>query len=79
MMVLLQKKDEKSGKEMAMPGDRRKFKINLRVPMPITNGLPFAMREGGVTIGAGRVVETTVYQKLAKSSGQKVDAKGKKK
>jgi len=72
------KKDEETGKEMAMPGDRRKFKIILRVPMPVSNGLPFAMREGGVTIGAGRVIESTVYQKVAKGQTTVV-AKGKKK
>jgi elongation factor Tu len=67
------KKDEKTGKEMAMPGDRRKFKINLRAPMPVNIGLPFAMREGGVTIGAGRIVELTVYQSTssAKDKGKK--------
>jgi len=72
------KKDEETGKEMAMPGDRRKFKIILRVPMPVSNGLPFAMREGGVTIGAGRVIESTIYQKVAKGN-QTIVAKGKKK
>jgi hypothetical protein len=37
------------------------------------------MREGGVTIGAGRVIECTLYQKVAKTPGSNVAAKGAKK
>jgi elongation factor Tu len=50
-------------KQMAMPGDRKKFKVTLRLPMPIVIDTPFAMREGGTTIGAGRIVDLVQMQK----------------
>lgn len=53
-------------REMAMPGDRKKLKITLRVPMPVSPDMPFAMREGGVTIGAGRILTVETFSKDAK-------------
>ena len=41
------------GMEMAMPGDDVKMKIKLIVPVAIEEGLRFAIREGGRTVGAG--------------------------
>ena len=41
------------GVEMVMPGDNVKMTINLVTPVTIEEGLRFAIREGGRTVGAG--------------------------
>ncbi|MCV2525794.1 MAG: elongation factor Tu [Candidatus Lightella neohaematopini] len=41
--------------EMVMPGDNIKMIVNLICPIAMTNGLRFAIREGGRTVGAGVV------------------------
>ena len=41
------------GVEMVMPGDNGKMTINLVTPVAIEEGLRFAIREGGRTVGAG--------------------------
>ena len=41
------------GVEMVMPGDNVKMTINLVTPVAIEEGLRFAIREGGRTVGAG--------------------------
>ncbi|HWI55432.1 MAG TPA: elongation factor Tu, partial [Desulfobacteria bacterium] len=43
------------GTEMVMPGDSVAVKINLITPIAIEEGLRFAIREGGRTVGAGAV------------------------
>lgn len=43
------------GVEMVMPGDNIKIKIELITPIAIEEGLRFAIREGGRTVGAGVV------------------------
>jgi len=43
------------GTEMVMPGDNIKMKIKLIVPVAMEEGLRFAIREGGHTVGAGVV------------------------
>ena len=43
------------GKEMVMPGDNVKLKIELISPIAMEDGLRFAIREGGKTVGAGVV------------------------
>jgi len=45
----------KEGVEMVMPGDNTKLTIELGVPVPMAEGLRFAVREGGRTVGAGVV------------------------
>jgi elongation factor Tu len=45
----------KDGVEMVMPGDNTKLTIELGVPVPMSEGLRFAVREGGRTVGAGVV------------------------
>ena len=45
------------GVEMVMPGDNAKFKIELITPIAIEEGLRFAIREGGRTVGAGVVTK----------------------
>jgi elongation factor Tu len=43
------------GVEMVMPGDNIKMVIRLIAPVAMENGLRFAIREGGRTVGAGVV------------------------
>jgi elongation factor Tu len=43
------------GTEMVMPGDNIKMNIKLIVPVALEEGLRFAIREGGHTVGAGVV------------------------
>jgi elongation factor Tu len=45
------------GVEMVMPGDNVSVEIKLIAPVAMEKGLRFAIREGGRTIGAGRVTE----------------------
>ncbi len=46
-------------KEMVMPGDTITFKIKLLAPIAMDQGLRFAIREGGRTVGAGVVTKVT--------------------
>ena len=43
------------GVEMVMPGDNISVKVELIAPIAMTDGLRFAIREGGRTVGAGVV------------------------
>jgi elongation factor Tu len=45
------------GVEMVMPGDNVEMHIELIAPIAMEEGLRFAIREGGRTVGAGRVTE----------------------
>jgi elongation factor Tu len=45
------------GVEMVMPGDNVSVEMKLIAPVAMEKGLRFAIREGGRTIGAGRVTE----------------------
>jgi elongation factor Tu len=45
------------GVEMVMPGDNVSVEVELFAPVAMEKGLRFAIREGGRTIGAGRVAE----------------------
>ncbi|MGK7926298.1 MAG: elongation factor Tu [Spirulina sp.] len=47
--------DDGSAAEMVMPGDRIKMTVSLICPIAIEQGMRFAIREGGRTIGAGVV------------------------
>ncbi len=49
--------DLPEGVEMVMPGDNINLVINLIAPIAMEKGQRFAIREGGRTIGAGRVTE----------------------
>jgi elongation factor Tu len=46
-----------TGTEMVMPGDDGKFTVKLITPIAMTDGLNFAIREGGKTVGAGVVTK----------------------
>jgi elongation factor Tu len=45
------------GTEMVMPGDNTEMDVELGQPIAMDEGLRFAIREGGRTVGAGRVVK----------------------
>jgi elongation factor Tu len=46
-----------AGTEMVMPGDNVKIKVALIAPIAMEQGLRFAIREGGRTVGAGVVAK----------------------
>lgn len=45
------------GVEMVMPGDNTELEIELITPIAMEEGLRFAIREGGRTVGAGRITK----------------------
>jgi elongation factor Tu len=45
------------GVEMVMPGDNTEMTVELIAPIAMDEGLKFAIREGGRTVGAGRVTK----------------------
>jgi elongation factor Tu len=45
------------GVEMVMPGDRVNLEVNLITPVALEQGSTFAIREGGLTVGAGMITE----------------------
>ena len=45
------------GVEMVMPGDNVEMKVDMIAPIAMEEGLRFAIREGGRTVGAGRVIK----------------------
>jgi len=45
------------GTEMVMPGDNTNMKVDMIQPIAMEEGLRFAIREGGRTVGAGRVTK----------------------
>src|ERR671937_335622 len=47
----------KEGTEMVMPGDNTNLEVTLITPIAIEDGLRFAIREGGRTVGAGVVTK----------------------
>ena len=49
--------DLQEGTEMVMPGDNTQMTVNLLTPIAMDEGLRFAIREGGRTVGAGVVTK----------------------
>ena len=47
------------GTEMVMPGDNVKMSVKLITPVALEEGLRFAIREGGQTVGAGVITKVT--------------------
>jgi elongation factor Tu len=47
------------GVEMVMPGDNISMDVELIAPIAMDEGLRFAIREGGRTVGAGVVAKIT--------------------
>jgi elongation factor Tu len=48
------------GMEMVMPGDNVNLKVSLIDPVAIEEGLHFAIREGGRTVGAGVITKINI-------------------
>mmetsp|Transcript_17979 Transcript_17979/g.15701 ORF Transcript_17979/g.15701 Transcript_17979/m.15701 type:complete len:322 (+) Transcript_17979:409-1374(+) len=61
------------GVKMGLPGDNLDIKLKLSFPLPVENGLRFALREGGRTIAAGVVTECVpmAKKKSDKAGGAK--------
>ena len=53
----LRDSEDKNDVEMAMHGDNVVINVELGQPVAMEEGLTFAIREGGRTIGSGRVIE----------------------
>ena len=49
-----------AGTEMVMPGDNTDVTVELIAPIAMEEGLDFSIREGGRTVGAGKVTKITV-------------------
>ncbi|MBI2246852.1 MAG: elongation factor Tu, partial [Armatimonadetes bacterium] len=47
------------GMEMVMPGDNVNMDVQLIIPVALEEGIRFAIREGGRTVGAGVVTKVT--------------------
>jgi elongation factor Tu len=45
------------GVEMIMPGDNAKMSVELIAPIAMEDGQRFAIREGGLTVGAGVITK----------------------
>ncbi|NMA12517.1 MAG: elongation factor Tu, partial [Chloroflexi bacterium] len=45
------------GVEMVMPGDNIEMDVELIIPVALEQGSKFAIREGGLTVGAGVITE----------------------
>jgi elongation factor Tu len=45
------------GVEMVMPGDNVNLQVELITPVALEKGSKFAIREGGLTVGAGSITE----------------------
>ncbi len=45
------------GVEMVMPGDNINLKVELIIPVALEQGSKFAIREGGLTVGAGVITQ----------------------
>jgi elongation factor Tu len=46
-----------AGVEMVMPGDNIEMEVELIVPVALEQGSRFAIREGGLTVGAGAITK----------------------
>ncbi len=46
-----------AGVEMVMPGDNVNMTVELITPVALEKGSKFAIREGGLTVGAGVITE----------------------
>ena len=56
------------GVEMVMPGDNVSVEVELIAPVAMEKTLRFAIREGGRTVGAGRVAEILMTEKRRSAS-----------
>ena len=51
---------KRQGVEMVMPGDNVNLEVQLITPIAMEKAMRFAIREGGRTVGAGRISERCV-------------------
>lgn len=58
-------------KQMCMPGDNKELCVTLAYPMPVEQGLKFAIREGQITVGAGVVSQCVALDKTVNIEGAK--------
>jgi elongation factor Tu len=63
--------DDGSAAEMVMPGDRIKMTVELINPIAIEQGMRFAIREGGRTVGSGVVSKIIVTEAEAAAASKK--------
>ena len=63
--------DDGSAAEMVMPGDRIKMTVELINPIAIEQGMRFAIREGGRTVGSGVVSKILVTEAEALAASKK--------
>jgi elongation factor Tu len=63
------------GTEMVMPGDNIKVEVELVSPIACEEGLRFAIREGGKTVGAGVVTKILAEKVAAKKEAAAAPAK----
>ena len=57
---------------MVMPGDNTEMVVSLGKPIAMEEGLRFAIREGGRTVGAGRVIKINTENESWRHAGQKI-------
>jgi elongation factor Tu len=67
-----------AGTEMVMPGDNIKIEVELVSPIACEEGLRFAIREGGKTVGAGVVTKILAEKKAEKKEEKAAAAPAKK-
>ena len=63
--------DDGSAAEMVMPGDRIKMTVELINPIAIEQGMRFAIREGGRTVGSGVVSKILITEAEALAASKK--------
>eukprot|EP00995_Heteronema_vittatum_P012347 NODE_822_length_1166_cov_236.429722_g545_i1.p1 GENE.NODE_822_length_1166_cov_236.429722_g545_i1~~NODE_822_length_1166_cov_236.429722_g545_i1.p1 ORF type:complete len:298 (-),score=154.84 NODE_822_length_1166_cov_236.429722_g545_i1:244-1137(-) len=63
--------EEGAEKEMVLPGDTRIMMVDLEFPACVHKGMNFAVREGGLTIGAGVVTEVIEEEAKGKKDAKK--------
>src|SRR5262249_10925611 len=59
------------GTEMVMPGDNVKIKVELITPIAMDEGLRFAIREGGRTVGAGVVTKGNKEERKTRTASRR--------
>ena len=64
--------DLPEGTEMVMPGDNTEMTVELGKPIAMVEGLRFAIREGGRTVGAGRVTKISSRSVWLRAHSQKI-------
>ena len=64
---------------MCMPGDNVKLSVELITPIAMDDGVRFAIREGGRTVGSGvvtKILEVTTVGRIMNAAGPRVKRHG---